>query len=56
MKPKPKLSQQKKTGILGTLTDEFAALDKEYTEDKGGFENKASGIQLKREVTGENSI
>ena len=55
-KPTPNVPQRKKTGTLGTPTDEVSALDKQYMEDEGDFEKKASSIQLKREVTGESSI
>ena len=55
-KPNPNVPQRKKTGILGTLTDEYAALDKKYMEDEGDFEKRASKMQRRREVAGESSI
>lgn len=55
-KPKPNVPKRKKTGFLGTPVDEVAELDKKYIADEGKFEKKASGIQLRREVTGESSI
>ena len=55
-KPKPNVPKRKKTGFLGTPVDEVAELDKKYIADEGKFEKKASGIQLRKEVTGESSI
>ena len=50
------MPKRKKTGVLGTPVDEVAELEKQYMEDEGNFEKRASNIQLKREVSGESSI
>ena len=55
-KPTPNVPKRKNTGVLGTPVDEVAELEKQYMEDEGDFEKRASKIQLKREVSGESSI
>ena len=55
-KPTPNVPTRKKTGVIGTPVDEVAELEKQYMEDAGDFEKRASNIQLKREVSGESSI
>ena len=55
-KPTPNVPQRKKTGQVGTATDEVAELDKQYMEDAGDFEKRATKMQQRREVTGESSM
>ena len=55
-KPMANVPQRKKTGQVGTPTDEVAMLDKQYMEKEGDFEKRANKVQQKREVTGVSSI
>ena len=55
-KLKPKVPQRKKTGLVGTATDQVAVLDKQYMEDEGDFEKRATKMQQRREVMGESSM